>query len=575
MFLTKMKLSSKLYFGFIIMFLLVLGIGIFSYVSVIGIGTSMNIFVNHDNEELTQTYQMKVYLNDSIVRLSNMCISNDKYYLNNESRLLSTDLLEYNRSKATLTSLLSTSKEKQLMSKINVNNMDYFNVLGTTLSTLSENTVTNAQVQSIINNISKPQKSILDNLQNMIDLQEQRSKTASTNTRNTITALGAHLIILLIVSFMVALAFSTIIKRLVTSQVKLISDACSKFADGDLNFELKSITKDEIGTTIDSLNLAIKKFNSSLSNLKKESNNVFEGSEATNASFMDINDSIQQISAATEQISASMEESSASVEEVNSMAITVKEQSDTSVLKAKAGLAISSDIQKKASKIYKNSSKSKENAENIFRDAKIQLEDAIAASQVVNSISEMAKGISNIASQTNLLALNAAIEAARAGEQGKGFAVVAEEVRKLAEESSTTVSKIQEQVVTVLKAVTDLSSSSQNLINFIEKDVVKNYDDLIIISEEYKKDGDTVQSLIENFVEVTKTISDSVDQITGALEEVALTVTDVSRASGDIVENVDSVREQSDSILKQTAKNKESSLSMNQLMDKFKLKHVK
>src|SRR5206468_163109 len=38
---------------------------------------------------------------------------------------------------------------------------------------------------------------------------------------------------------------------------------------------------------------------------------------------------------------------------------------------------------------------------------------------------------------TNLLALNAAIEAARAGKHGKGFAVVAEEVRRLAEQSSS------------------------------------------------------------------------------------------------------------------------------------------
>ncbi|NEU05966.1 methyl-accepting chemotaxis protein [Clostridium senegalense] len=75
--------------------------------------------------------------------------------------------------------------------------------------------------------------------------------------------------------------------------------------------------------------------------------------------------------------------------------------------------------------------------------------------------------IKDITTKTNLLSLNASIEAARAGEAGKGFAVVANEVRLLAEQSSSSAKEIEEVIIENLsniKSVNNEISSSQKII---------------------------------------------------------------------------------------------------------------
>jgi hypothetical protein len=85
------------------------------------------------------------------------------------------------------------------------------------------------------------------------------------------------------------------------------------------------------------------------------------------------------------------------------------------------------------------------------------LKEVYKLSEEINAISTFIK---QIAEQTNMLGLNAAIEAARAGELGRGFSVVAQEIRKLSEQSKSSVPKIKELTDNIKDKVNDVSRLS-------------------------------------------------------------------------------------------------------------------
>jgi methyl-accepting chemotaxis protein len=84
-------------------------------------------------------------------------------------------------------------------------------------------------------------------------------------------------------------------------------------------------------------------------------------------------------------------------------------------------------------------------------------------------IGKIIQVIKDIADETNLLALNVAIIASQAGEHGKAFGVVAEEIRGLAERTSSSTKEITDLITTVQTSVANVTEEMKESVERVER----------------------------------------------------------------------------------------------------------
>lgn len=216
------------------------------------------------------------------------------------------------------------------------------------------------------------------------------------------------MLIVVLFAVLVAIFLGIFIAKIINDPIQKVIEVTEKIAEGDLNVNLETDRKDEIGILAAAFRRMVDSFNEIMTNINFSAEQVASGSQQIAAS----SNALSQ--GATEQAS-SIEESTASIEEISTQTKQNAENAN-----------VANELAEKA----------KENA----LDGNKQMERMLKAMEEINvssnNISKIIKVIDEIAFQTNLLALNAAVEAARAGQHGKGFAVVAEEVRNLAARSA-------------------------------------------------------------------------------------------------------------------------------------------
>ncbi len=347
-----------------------------------------------------------------------------------------------------------------------------------------------------------------------------------------------------ILSFIIAGMIIFFIARSIANPLIKTAKYVDILADGDLREKVSdSLYKrsDEVGDIAKSVGQMQKEFSTIVIDVMDKSSNstnmVSESSQAIN----ELGEYIKKVSNATQNLSANMEQTAATSEQMSSTTSEIESATKYIAEKAQTGTENAGNIAKRASDLKSSALQSQQDAYAIKKTIDEKLTKAIEESQSINEISILSDSILELTNQTNLLALNAAIEAARAGEHGRGFAVVAEEVRKLAENSSETVKKIQSVTGIVLQSVAHLSGSSKEMLSFIEGKVIKDYDGMVSISEQYNQDAEYVNGLMQEF-------SASAQQLLASIQTLLQSINDVAAAANNGAENVTNIADEIDEV---------------------------
>ena len=173
------------------------------------------------------------------------------------------------------------------------------------------------------------------------------------------------------------------------------------------------------------------------------------------------------------------------------------------------------------------------------------LAEAIEQSKSVEQINTLTDDILSISSKTTLISLNASLEATRAGKAGKGFSVVAGEIRQLADSSRDTANRIQQINEVITDAVYHLSQSAQNLVDYMDQSILKEFEEFVEAGSQYRKDASYIENVMDEFNDKTMRlqnsmteIADSIGSITKAMDDSAAGISRVAGSTQHLVSDM-------------------------------------
>lgn len=378
----------------------------------------------------------------------------------------------------------------------------------------------------------------LVNLNTELGTTKSEELTASSNMSTLIN------IVIIIVAVIGSVIFSIIVSKAISAPIGVVQKAALQMAEGNLNIQVESNAKDEVGEMTRAFSKAASMIRGYIIDLSRvteglaNSDFTVELTEDFKGDFVKMEESINTLCASLNnvliQINESADQVSSGSDQVSSGAQALSQGATEQASSVEELAATINEVSRSIGDNAINAKAASDKANQVGDEAKEsnrRMQEMLAAISEIsdrsNEIGKIIKTIEDIAFQTNILALNAAVEAARAGEAGKGFAVVADEVRNLAsksaEASKNTATLIEASLLAVengTKIADETAKSLESVVTGVA-DANATINQISRASEEQADSAKQVTVGIDQISSVVQTNSATAEESAAASEELS------------------------------------------------------
>ncbi|WP_333609268.1 methyl-accepting chemotaxis protein [Arsukibacterium sp.] len=506
-----MKIINRLYAGFAVLLLIMLGITLFGLQKIGVADKSLTQLSEQTAVEQRQAINFLGSVHDRAISIRDAVLVRDS----NKARVHLQDINRlnefYQSSAKTLDSMYATVRhspdEVALLQNIKDIERSTLALTDTLLQQINSNQFDEA-TRFLLNTVSPSYSEWLKRINNLIDYQEKLIQHEVSTAREQTNSFQRVMLTVTAIAFIIGIfiAYRAVnrLKLTIGGEPEYAVFVIKKISSGDLTTKISVPSSNSILSSVQALTAHLTQMTQ---NSMEAAAKLTAASKSLLLNAQQNEQSIGRQKIATDQGATAINQMSSTVSEVASHTSDAAGLAQTAMSEFMAG---QSEVTKTQTSINALANKVTE------------------ASEVINHLSEDSRQIGSvldviqgIAEQTNLLALNAAIEAARAGEQGRGFAVVADEVRNLAQRTQQSTRQIQ-------LVIDKMQQSSQKAVAVMHEGKTQ----AEVSVNQAQAAGESLNAIN---LSVSK-ISDMNMQIATAAEEQSVVATEINRNFGQITQ---------------------------------------